>query len=97
MAFKFEITRGNAILNFSEEFCQSRCELIESESFFRVLRKFIKDNARRETTLYTYLHKIESDDIALAHQLKDIFRLLLIMGPSEIGGTRPKFKPYFKD
>lgn len=97
MAFKFEITRGNAILNFSEEFCQSRCELIESESFFRVLRKFIKDNARRETTLYTYLHKIELDDIALAHQLKDIFRLLLIMGPSEIGGTRPEFKPYFRD
>ena len=37
MAYKFNITRGNAILNFSEEFCQSRCQLIESESFAKVL------------------------------------------------------------
>lgn len=53
MAYKFIMTRGNAILNFSEEYCQSRCELIESESFFRVLRKFVRDNARRETRLCT--------------------------------------------
>ena len=25
MSYKFKITRGNAILNFSEEYCQSRC------------------------------------------------------------------------
>lgn len=37
MAYKFNITRGNAILNFSEEFCQSRCQLIESESFAKFL------------------------------------------------------------
>jgi hypothetical protein len=42
MAYKFNITRGNAILNFSEEFCQSRCQLIESESFAKVLEKYIK-------------------------------------------------------
>ena len=36
MAYKFNITRGNAILNFSEEFCQSRCQLIERS----LLRKF---------------------------------------------------------
>ena len=41
MAYKFNITRGNAILNFSEEFCQSRCQLIESESFAKVLEKSI--------------------------------------------------------
>ena len=38
MSYKFKITRGNAILNFSEEYCQSRCELIESES----LRVYLK-------------------------------------------------------
>ena len=43
MSYKFKITRGNAILNFSEEYCQSRCELIESESFARVLKGFIHD------------------------------------------------------
>ena len=33
-----KLLRGNAILNFSEEYCQSRCELIESES----LRVYLK-------------------------------------------------------
>ena len=48
MAKKFEITRGNAILNFSEEFCQSRCELVESESF----SIFIYMNAMRMISSY---------------------------------------------
>ena len=47
MAYKFNITRGNAILNFSEEFCQSRCQLIESESFAKVLEKYIKNIKRK--------------------------------------------------
>ena len=62
MAKKFEITRGNAILNFSEEFCQSRCELVESESFSKVLEKFIKNQRRLETQLYIYLHERNADD-----------------------------------
>ena len=52
MAYKFNITRGNAILNFSEEFCQSRCQLIESESFAKVLEKYIKNIKRKDTTIY---------------------------------------------
>ena len=48
MAYKFNITRGNAILNFSEEFCQSRCQLIESESFAKVLEKYIKHIKRTD-------------------------------------------------
>ena len=56
MAYKFKITRGNAVLNFSQEYCQSRCELIESDSFLKVLQKFIRSHSRREATLYMYLH-----------------------------------------
>ena len=97
MAYKFIMTRGNAILNFSEEYCQSRCELIESESFFRVLRKFVRDNARRETRLYTYLHNVQSDDITVANDLRDIFRLLLIMTPKEVSVTKPELKEYLQD
>ena len=52
MAYKFNITRGNAILNFSEEFCQSRCQLIESESFAKVLEKYIKNIKKKR---YNYL------------------------------------------
>ena len=55
MSYKFKITRGNAILNFSEEYCQSRCELIESESFARVLKGYVHDIKRKKTTAYEYL------------------------------------------
>ena len=70
MAKKFEITRGNAILNFSEEFCQSRCELVESESFSKVLEKFIKNQRRLETQLYIYLHERNADDFFLLGDLR---------------------------
>ncbi len=73
MAYKFNITRGNAILNFSEEFCQSRCQLIESESFAKVLEKYIKHIKRTDTTIYEYLHAIEEDDVDLIKRFKRCF------------------------
>ena len=63
MSYKFKITRGNAILNFSEEYCQSRCELIESESFARVLKGYIHDIKRKKTTAYEYLREVQKESI----------------------------------
>ena len=97
MAYKFNITRGSAILNFSEEFCQSRCQLIESESFAKVVEKYIKDIRRRDTRIYNYLHKIQDDDIDLLADLRGIFKLLLVMSVNELCVVRPEMKAYFKD
>ena len=97
MAYKFSITRGNAILNFSEEFCQSRCQLVESESFAKVLEKYIKDIKRRDTRIYGYLHHVQEDDVDLLDNLRGIFKLLLVMSVDEICVIRPSVKPYFKD
>ncbi len=97
MAYKFNIKRGNAILNFSEEFCQSRCQLIESESFSKVLGKFIKDIRRRDTTVYNYLHKVQEDDIELLNDLRKIFKLLLVMPVEDVCDIRPEMSGYFAD
>ena len=97
MAYRFNIARRNAILNFSEEFCQSRCQLIESESFAKVLEKYIKDIKRRDTTIYEYLHDIQSDDVDLLDNLRGIFKLLLVMTSEEICTIRPEVTPYFQD
>jgi len=97
MAYRFNITRGNAILNFSEEFCQSRCQLIESESFAKVLEKYIKDIKRRDTTVYGYLHSIQEDNVDLLDDLRGIFKLLLVMSSEELCVVRPQMKSYFKD
>lgn len=97
MAYKFNITRGNAILNFSEEFCQSRCQLIESESFAKVLEKYIKHIKRTDTTVYEYLHAIQDDDVDLLKDLRDVFKLLLVMSVEEVCAMRSQMKAYFKD
>ena len=60
---RFKIIRGNAILNFSEEYCQSRCELIESESFARVLKGYVHDIKRKKTTAYEYLREVQKESI----------------------------------
>ena len=95
MAYKFSITRGNAILNFSEEFCQSRCQLIESESFAKVLEKYIKNIHRKDTTIYHYLHAVQEDDVDLLADLRAIFKLLLVMSADEVGRIKKEYKPYF--
>ncbi len=97
MAYKFTITRGNAILNFSEEYCQSRCQLIESDSFAKVLKKYIKDIKRKDTTIYHYLNSITEDDSDKVTDLRAISKLLLVMKYNEICTIRPQFQPYFED
>ena len=97
MSYKFKITRGNAILNFSEEYCQSRCELIESESFARVLKGFIHDCKRKENTIYTYLKEVRAESVDLVADLRTIFKLLLVMTVDELVSTYPHFAEYFRD
>ncbi|MCD7949256.1 MAG: phosphoenolpyruvate carboxykinase [Erysipelotrichaceae bacterium] len=97
MSYKFSINRGNAILNFSEEFCQSRCQLIESELFAKVLEKYIKDIKRKDTTIYGYLHNIQNDDIDLLKDLQSVFKQLLVMNADELVSIRPDKTTYFDD
>lgn len=97
MAYKFNITRGNAILNFSQEYCQSRCELIESESFSRVLRGFVHDSAKRENTAFTYLSGVTADELELVEDLRLIFKLLLVMSVKEVTSTYSGLQDYFRD
>ena len=97
MSYKFKITRGNAILNFSEEYCQSRCELIESESFARVLKGYVHDIKRKKTTAYEYLREVQKESIDIVEDLRTVFRFLLVMDPKELASIYPKFAPYFRD
>ena len=97
MSYKFKITRENAILNFSEEYCQSRCELIESESFARVLKGYVHDIKEKKTTAYEYLREVQKESIDIVDDLRTVFRLLLVMDPKELASIYPKFAPYFRD
>ena len=97
MSYKFKIVRGNAILNFSEEYCQSRCQLIESESFARVLRGFVNECKRKENTIYTYLKEVKTETVDIVKDLRTIFKLLLVMPIEEVEASYPHFVGYFRD
>ena len=97
MAYKFKITRGNAILNFSQEYCQSRCELIESESFGRVLKGFVHETFKKENTLYTYLKRMQTEELEVVSDLRTIFKLLLVMPVEHITSSHTQLAGYFSD
>lgn len=97
MAFKFKITRGNAILNFSEEYCQTTVELLESNSFKRVLGDYIRDAKRHNNNEYKYLSAISNDTEELTRRLRRIFKLLIVSEVNEIIENYPKYAEYFRD
>ena len=97
MSYTFKIVRGNAILNFSEEFCQSRVQLLNSNAFTEVLHGYIQSIRRRRTTLYEYIKEVQPDDDQMADDLQNIFKLLLIISVEDIIKTYPKYREYFRD
>ena len=83
MSYRFKLTNGNAILNFSEEYYHTPIQLIESEGFRMVLKAFVEDGKTSENDVYLYLHACNQDDGLLVKDLRNIARLLLIMKVEE--------------
>lgn len=97
MAYKFNINRGNAILNFSEEYCQTRLELIESEAFARVTKAFVDQLKRHDDNVYNYIKECNVDNVAISNDLKMIAKLLLVMSVEEICEVYVTYASYFRD
>lgn len=97
MSYRFKLTNGNAILNFSEEYYHTSIQLIQSEGFGRMLKAFIEYGKKRESDVYLYLHACNEDDGLLVKDLKDIARLLLIMNVNEVIENYDHYAHYFND
>lgn len=97
MAYKFNINGRNAILNFSEEFCHTSLELIESEGFSRVTKAFVERVSRLDDNIYNYLKECSDSDVGIANDLKMIAKLLLVMNVEEICDTYDYYRLYFRD
>ncbi len=97
MSYRFKLTNGNAILNFSEEYYHTPIQLIESEGFRMVLKAFVEDGKASENDVYLYLHACNQDDGLLVKDLRNIARLLLIMKVEEVSETYEQYKCYFED
>ncbi len=96
MDYKLNLDRGKAILNFSEEFCRTSLEILESSGFDRVMNSFIKNLQRKDDTIYRYLKNC-NDDKGIIEDLKIISKLLLVMNADEICHIYQDYAPYFCD
>ena len=95
MSYKFKLTNGNVILNFSEEYHHSPIELIQSDGFTKLLKAFVTKSKELENDIYLYLNNCNSDDTNLVVDLKNIARLLLIMNVQELIDSYPQYQSYF--
>lgn len=97
MSYRFKLTNGNAILNFSEEYSHTPTQLIGSEGFTRILKAFIEEGRIHEDDAYLYLHRCNEDDSLLVKDMKNIARLLTIMTVSEVKENYEQYAMYFED
>lgn len=98
MSFIFELERDTAVLNFSSQYCQTKVELVDSVGFDRVLCTYIQRLLNRDATLYHYLLEVtgQADIQAMTDQLKQLFKLLLVLSPDEIQGAYAALEQYLR-
>ena len=97
VGYKLNLDRGNAILNFSEEFCHTGLEILESERFAKVTKSFVENLKLKDDTIYHYLKQCNDDDYGIMADLKTISRLLLVMNVDEICMTYDNYVAYFNN
>ena len=96
MSYRFKLTNGNAILNFSEEYAHTPIQLINSEGYTKMLKAFIEEGRIHEDDAYLYLHRCNEDDTLLVKDMKDMSRLLTIMTVDEIKENYEQYAKYFE-
>ena len=96
MSYRFKLTNGNAILNFSEEYAHTPIQLINSVGYSKILKAFVEEGRIHEDDAYLYLHRCNQDDVLLVKDMKDISRLLTIMTVDEIKENYEQYAKYFE-
>lgn len=96
MSYKFKLISRNAIVNFSEEYCRQPAELISSNGFAKVTAAFVAHKKKQDDITYKYLTDASFDTLQISKDLKQIFKLLLIMDSEELCASYPNLKGYFK-
>jgi len=97
MGYRFKLTENNALLNFSESYCHSSLELLESEAFHRILEGYITNLRKKNNSIYLYLRKAKNDDEKIIRDLKIIAKLLMVMNVEDILHYYDRYRPYFEN
>ena len=96
MGYKFKLISRNAIVNFSEEYCQTSIELINSRGFNQVIAAFVQYKKKLDDITYRYLKASTHNERQIVSDLKTIAKLLLVMDADEVTSNYPNLRPYLK-
>ncbi len=94
MNYEYRLTNQNMILNFTEHFCETSIELLESDAFRAVLARYYKHIQNKGSTVFMYLTQESTDDKQIINDLSHICKLLLVESVEEIVATHPNYKVY---
>jgi len=97
MEKEFSLSRNNALINFTQKYCTSEKELLDSIGFKRVLEKYINNLEKRDAILFDYFLRQFETKNNLIKSLQTLFKLLIILEVKEISKQNIIFKEILKD
>lgn len=97
MLNEFTISRGKAMLNFSEKYCSNRQQLLNSYGFRKVIDSFIQVIKKENIIIYDYYIKHFDNDDELAFSLVEVFKFLTVCEEGEIRKVKHKYSFIFEN
>lgn len=97
MLQEFTLSRGRAIINFTEKYCDTREKILNSYAFQKVIGSFVKKIKKDNKIIYNaFIRDFESDD-DFGHSLIEVFKLITVCNVDELIAMNGKFAVFFKD
>ncbi len=90
MKRQFELERNTAVINFSANYCNTADELLNSEAFERVLKKFLARLKKKQAPIYERLAFVCGEE-QIASELTSLFKLLLVLNLEELKDVNRSF------
>lgn len=80
----FSLTKNNALINFTQKYCETEKELLDSNGFIKVLEKYVTKLEQRDAVLYDYFMKKYDSKNDLTKAFQNLFKLLIILDVKEV-------------
>ena len=97
MQQEFTLSRGRAIINFTQKYCDNRQKILSSYAFQRVVESFVLRLKKENQIIYDYFIKDFKTDEELTLSFIETLKLLTVCNTDELLEVNNKFAPFFLD
>ncbi|WP_234118567.1 phosphoenolpyruvate carboxykinase (ATP) [Clostridium hydrogenum] len=99
MQKEFSMSNDKVIINFTAKYCDTSEKVLNSDGFRRVICAFINNVRLRNSNDYKYIEQtiVENDDVKLAKEIIEIFKLLLVFKREEIIKINSKYESFLEN